>query len=80
MGVVGLKKIFLSSDARALKILKICMFIIIAGLVFTLLIYINEPTPDMKEICKQSLFSCAFGTDIAFGGFLLLDYNFKKRN
>ncbi len=73
-------KIFTSADVRALKILKICMFIIIAGLVFTLFVYINEPTPDMKAVCCQSLFSCAFGIDIAVGGFILMDYNFKKRN
>lgn len=73
-------KIFTSADVRALRILKICMFIVISGLIFTLFVYINEPTPEKELLCRQSLFSCAFGTDIAFGGFLLMDYNFKRRN
>lgn len=67
-------------DVRALKILKICMFIIIAGLIFTLAFYINAPTPENEALCRQSLFSCAFGADLALGGFLLMEYNFKKRN
>lgn len=75
-----MKKMLSSADARALRILKICMFIVIAGLILTLFLYINEPTPDMHKLCRQSLFSCAFGADIALGGFLLMDYNFKKRN
>ena len=75
-----MRKMFKTADVRALKILKICMFIVMAGLIFTLCVYINEPTPDVKAVCCQSLFSCAFGADIAVGGFVLLDYNFKKRN
>ncbi len=74
-----MKKKYRAFDVRALKILKICVFVVVAGLLFTLLTYINEPTPDMKEICKQSLYACAFGVDIAVGGFLLLDYGFEKQ-
>ena len=66
-------------DMRALKILKICVFVVMAGLFVTLLMYINEPTPDMNQNCRQSLYACAFGTDIAIGGFLLLDYGFKTQ-
>ena len=69
-----------SADIRAVKVLKICMFIVMSGLFFTLFVYINDPTPEMKAVCCQSLFSCAFGADIAVGGFVFMDYNFKKRN
>ena len=69
-----------SADIRAVKVLKICMFIVMSGLLFTLAFYINAPTPEAFKICRESLFSCAFGADIALGGFLLLEYNFKKRN
>lgn len=78
-GGTALNKKYRTFDARALKILKICVFVVTAGLLFTLLMYINEPTPEMKEICKQSLYACAFGVDIAVGGFLLLDYGFEKQ-
>ena len=74
-----MKEKYSAFDSRALKILKICVFVVTAGLLFTLAMYINEPTPDMKEICKQSLYACAFGTDISVGGFLLLDYGFKRQ-
>ena len=75
-----MRKMFETADVRALKILKISMFIVMSGLFFTLFVYINDPTPEMKAVCCQSLFSCAFGADIAVGGFVFMDYNFKKRN
>lgn len=74
-----MKKRSLRPDARALNILKICMFIIMAGLMLSLAMYIDTPTYEMAKICKQSLYSCAFACDVAVGGFLYMDHGFKKQ-
>ncbi len=74
-----MKKIKFYPDKRAMKIFKICAFIIIAGILSCLIVYINAPTPRNAQVCKQALFGCAFGFDIAFGALLYMDYLFKRK-
>ena len=75
-----MKKIKFYPDKRAMKVFKICALIIIFGILISLAVYINAPTPRNAQVCKQALFGCAFGFDIAFGALLYMDYMFKKED
>lgn len=73
-----MKKNYYDLDIRAMKVFKICVVIIVIGVLSALAIYINTPTHKTAEVCRQALFGCAFGFDVALAGALYMDYQFKK--
>ncbi len=74
-----MKKIVFNPDIRALNILKICLFCVLFGVALAIIMATSHPTAQMAENCRQSLFACAFGADVAIGGFLYIDYGFKNQ-
>ena len=73
-----IKKLILTADKRGLKVLKICVYTVMLGVLLSIIIYTSSPDIQTLKACRQMLFASAFGLDIALGGYLYMDHSFRK--
>ena len=73
-----IKKLILTADKRGLKVLKICVYTVMLGVLLSIIIYTSSPDIQTLKACRQMLFASAFGLDIALGGYLYMDHAFRK--
>ena len=73
-----IKKLILTADKRGLKVLKICVYTVMLGVLLSIIIYTSSPDIQTLKSCRQMLFASAFGLDIALGGYLYMDHSFRK--
>lgn len=73
-----MKKLILTPDKRALAMLKLCVYIVLFGILTSIIVYTSSPSLQTAYECRQCLLACAFGMDIAIGGYLYMDHKFRS--